>query len=247
MQNETIVEKQRIDKEASVFKKIPAIKVVFAESNEVMRRGVQAFLETEPDIELIGETDSTITAIKLTEELHPGVLLIDPMMSDMSLTEVKHIARRFPKTLIIVYSIDISETWILEALRSGIKGYVLKGSTADELLHAIREVAKGYHYLSRPFLELVIEFCVEKSHSGKSDPRGTLSTREKEVLLMVSRSLTSAEIGERLHISRRTVEKHVEVVRRKLGVVGSKTPLKHYILTLRSAEIRKKSRQLLIS
>ena len=114
------------------------------------------------------------------------------------------------------------ESYVLKALQNGAAGYVLKQADAADLLRAVREVMNGRHYLSPPLTERAIEEYVERAGSGTLDVYDTLTDREREVLQLTAEGHTSAETGERLHISSRTVESHRAHILQKLGLKGQK-------------------------
>ena len=114
-------------------------------------------------------------------------------------------------------------------MRLGVKGYVLKGRTVDELIQAIHEVSRGYYYLSQPLLKLVIKVCVDKMKANGSE-LNKLNPREKDVLLLLTQGLTNNEIAERLGIRIRTVEAHRMKARRKLGIRGNGATLIRYLM-----------------
>ena len=155
----------------------------------------------------------------MVESLHPDILVLDLMMGGLNGIEVtRQVSKQSPKTAIIILSMYNNEAYVLEALRAGAKGYILKDSTAAELVKAVREAIIGRHYLSMSLSERAIESYVEKSKETYLDPYDTLTTREREVLHLAAQSCTNAEIAERLYISRRTVEVHRANVMHKLGL-----------------------------
>jgi two-component system response regulator NreC len=118
-----------------------------------------------------------------------------------------------PQTRIIILSMHSSEAYVLEALRAGALGYVLKDSTSGDLVYAIREVMAGRHYLSPPLSERTIMGYLEKTRGGSYE---TLTRREREVLKLTAEGFSSSEVAERLVISPRTVETHRANIMRKL-------------------------------
>jgi two-component system response regulator NreC len=195
------------------------ITLVLAEDHHIVRQGIRSLLEAEADLKVIGEVSDGLEAIRMVESLHPDILVLDLMMGGLNGLEVaRQVGKQSPKTAIIILSMYNNEAYVLEALKAGAKGYVLKDSTADELVKAVREAVIGRHYLSASLSERAIENYVEKSRETYIDAYDTLTTREREVLHLAAQSCTNAEIAERLYISRRTVEVHRANVMHKLGL-----------------------------
>jgi two-component system response regulator NreC len=195
------------------------ITLVLAEDHHIVRQGIRSLLEAEADFKVIGEVSDGLEAVRMVESLHPDILVLDLMMGGLNGLEVaRQVSKHSPKTAIIILSMYNNEAYVLEALKAGAKGYVLKDSTTDELVKAVREAVIGRHYLSASLSERAIENYIEKSKETYIDPYDTLTTREREVLHLAAQSCTNAEIAERLYISRRTVEVHRANVMHKLGL-----------------------------
>lgn len=193
--------------------------IVLADDHDVVRRGLQFILETEPDFEVIGEAADGLETIRTVEQLRPDVLVIDVMMPGLSGLEVCwRVAEVAPHTSVVVVSMYSNEAYVIEALQAGAKGYVLKSSTQDELIPAVREAAIGRRYVSQA-LAGTIEAYMKKAKEGViSDSYEMLSNREREVLQLAAEGLTNAEIGERLFLSPRTIEDHRSSMMHKLGL-----------------------------
>jgi two-component system response regulator NreC len=195
------------------------ITLVLADDHHIVRQGLRSLLAAEADFEVIGEASDGLEAVRMVESLHPDVLVLDLMMGGLNGLEVaRQVGKQSPKTAVIILSMYNNEAYVLEALRAGAKGYVLKDSTAAELVQAVREAVIGRHYLSASLSERAIENYIEKSKETYLDPYDSLTTREREVLHLAVQGCTNAEIAERLYISRRTVEVHRANVIHKLGL-----------------------------
>lgn len=193
--------------------------IVLADDHHVVRQGLKALLEKEPDFEIVGEAGDGLETVQLVEKLLPNILVLDLMMGGINGIEVtRQVIKRAPKTAVVIFSIYGNEAYVLEALRAGAKAYVLKESTLSELVRAIREASTGHRYLGPPLPELAIEAYLQKSEVNVRDPYDTLTTREREVLHLAAEGFTNAEIARRLYISRRTVEIHRANMIRKLGL-----------------------------
>jgi DNA-binding NarL/FixJ family response regulator len=204
--------------------------VILADDHAIVRHGLRALLETEPGLSLIGEADDGLTAVRVVEQLKPDILIVDLMMPGLSGLEVMRQVRKCsPQTRIIVLSMHANEAYVLEALRNGALGYVLKGSEVRDLVHATQQVAAGRRYLSTPLSERAIEVYVQKAEASALDDYEILTTRERQVLHLAAEGLTNAEIGARLFISPRTAEVHRARLMRKLGL-QSHTELIRYAI-----------------
>lgn len=195
------------------------ISIVLADDHPVVRRGMRTLLESEADFAIVGEAGDGLETIRLVEQLHPDVLILDLMMPGLSGLEALRILRqRAPQTRVVILSMYNTNAFIAEALKNGATGYVLKGSSEKDLILAVREADAGKRFLSAPVTERAIEAYIEQARNGTLDPHETLTAREREVLQLVAEGKTSSEVAARLHISHRTVENHRTSLMRKLGL-----------------------------
>ena len=196
------------------------ISIVLADDHQVMRQGLRSLFRGEKDFEVIGEAGDGIEAIRQVENLRPDVLVLDLMMDGINGLEVtRQICERCPRTNIVILSTQSNEAYVGEALRAGAKAYVLKESSFEELVQAIRKSATGQHFLSLSLSERVIEAYLKK-RDASMDPYETLTTREREVLLLAAHGQSNAKIAERLVISRRTVEVHRAKMMHKMNLAN---------------------------
>ena len=194
------------------------ITIVLADDHNVVRHGLRLTLQ-ELGFEVIGEASDGLEAIQLVEELKPDILLCDLMMGSMNGLEVaRRVSNRHPKVGIVILSMYSDESYVVESLRAGAKGYVLKDCSGEELQQAITQVSKGKHYLGSYLSERAIEAYVRKANSGIQDPFDTLSSREREILQLVAQGMTSKDIAERLIVSPRTVDAHRSKLMHKLSL-----------------------------
>lgn len=195
--------------------------IVLADDHNVVRQGLRALLEGEPDLSIIGEASNGLEAVELAERLRPNVLVVDVMMPGLNGLEVtREVTQRSPLTRVIVLSMHANEAYVLEALKNGAVGYVLKDSCADELVQAVRQARTDRYYLSSPLSERAIASYVQRARKTSMDPYDALTTREREVLQLAAEGHTSAEIASRLFISARTVETHRANLMHKLGLTN---------------------------
>jgi DNA-binding NarL/FixJ family response regulator len=192
------------------------IRVIVADDHMIVRTGIRHVLESEPGFQVIGEAANGAEAVALAEKLHPDVVVLDISMPDESGLEV---AARLsgiagaPRVLIL--SMHNNPEYVLESVRAGANGYLLKDTAATELRTAIRAVCRGESYFSPPVASRLSAAVRGDAHASGLDQ---LTGREREVLLGVVRGRTNKEIAATLGISHRTVETHRESLMRKLQI-----------------------------
>jgi two-component system, NarL family, response regulator NreC len=193
--------------------------ILLADDHQVVIDGLEALLSGEPDMQVIGQATDGLQVLPRVLELKPEVLVLDLMMPGLGGLEVaRQVRDRAPDTKVIVLSMHSNDAYVVEALRNGAAGYVLKQADARALVDAIRAVRSGSRFLSPPLSEEKLERWQLDAKAAPLDLYDTLSTREREVLQLAAEGLTSAEIGERLTIGKRTVETHRANLQRKLGL-----------------------------
>ena len=205
-----------------------AISIILADDHPVVRRGMQALLESEQDFSIVGVASDGLEAVELTERLKPDVLVLDLMMPGLSGLEALRILReRSPRTRAVILSMYSSSAFVAQALQNGAVGYVLKECTEENLVRAVREAAAGRRFLSPPLTEIAIDAFIEQSKTGPFDPHETLTPRQREVLQLAAEGKTNAEIAARLNISQRTVENHRATLMQRLGLQNQTELIRH--------------------
>lgn len=193
------------------------IRVMLADDHPVVRAGVRALLSTEPDLEVVGEASSAAEAVSLAESLAPDVVLMDLQFGgELQGAEATRMIRggAAPDTRVLVLTNYDTDADILGAVEAGASGYLLKDAPPAELVGAIRAAASGGSALAPAIAVRLVE------RAGAPD--GRLSTREAEVLTLVSEGRSNREIGSKLFLSEATVKSHLVHIYTKLGV-GSRT------------------------
>jgi DNA-binding NarL/FixJ family response regulator len=195
------------------------VTILLADDHPIVRQGMRHLLEAEPDLAVVGEAADGLQTVQLVEKLKPQVLVVDMMMPGLNGLEVlRQVKKRSPATLSIVLSMQSADAYVLEALKSGASGYILKDAGPSELLIAVRQVLEGQRFLSPKLSERLIDAYIETSDKSVLDPYETLTDREREVLQMASEGLTTSEIARRLSISPRTAELYRSRMMSKLGL-----------------------------
>jgi DNA-binding NarL/FixJ family response regulator len=196
----------------------PAIRVLVADDHAIVRTGIRHVLETEPGFTVVGEASNGAEALALAVELAPDVVVLDISMPGGSgLGTAAKLRRQCPDTRILILSMHDNAEYVLESLRAGVHGYLLKDSAAAELGGAIRAVCQGESFFSPPVARQ-LGAVVRGELSGQAGAVAALTSRERQVLVGVAGGRTNKEIAQELGISHRTVESHRESLMRKLDV-----------------------------
>jgi NarL family two-component system response regulator LiaR len=195
------------------------IRILIADDHAIVREGLRALLATEPGIELVGEAADGEAAVHLYGALQPDIALLDLMMPRMDgINAIREITRQHPDARILVLTSFAEDDQVFPAIKAGASGYLLKDSSPQDLLHAIREVHRGESFLAPAIARRLIQ---EINRPGDlpqaSDP---LTARELEVLDLISKGLSNQEIADRLVISERTVRNHVGNILGKLHLAN---------------------------
>jgi DNA-binding NarL/FixJ family response regulator len=200
------------------------IRIVIADDHAVVREGTRTMLDKEKDMEVVGEAEYGEEAIRLIEELHPDVAVLDVSMPRLGGIEVtRRIKPRFPSLAILVLTIHDNDEYVFALLEAGAAGYLLKDARRHEVIEAIRAVASGESILHPSIARKVIQRAILGTvKSAEAAGAGQLSEREKEILRHAAKGLSNREIAETLCLSVRTVQGHINSIFHKLGV-GSRT------------------------
>jgi DNA-binding NarL/FixJ family response regulator len=191
-----------------------SIQVLLADDHEIVRQGLKLLLEKE-GIRVVAEAGDGRAAVRLANETHPDVAILDLSMPLLNgLDAAREILRDATGTRAILLTMYREEPFILDALRSGVHGYVLKTQAGADLVQAIRDVCRGTVYLSPGISRAVVE-----AYRGHAEaPPDPLSQREREVLQLVAEGRSTKQVAELLSISVKTAESHRSRIMHKLGV-----------------------------
>ncbi len=195
-----------------------SVTLLLADDHPIVRQGLRHLLECEPEFRIVAEAGDGIEALQKAELFKPDILVVDMMMPGVNGLEVLRQVRKIsPATRTIVLSMQSADAYVVEALKNGAAGYVLKETGPGELVNAVREVIKGNQFLSAKLSERFLSSGKEIENMPL-DAYETLTPREREILQMTAEGLTSTEIGDKLMISPRTVEVHRSNLTIKLGI-----------------------------
>jgi len=194
------------------------IRVLIADDHSIVRSGLRLLLESEPDIDVVGEALEGNEAINLVEKLLPDIVLMDITMPGMDgLEATRRIKNLWPQIKVLVLTMHRSDEYFFEMLKSGASGYILKGAETSDLIQAVRVVARGEVFLYPTMAQKLVKDYL--NFTQWSDKTGSfLSRREKEILLLMCEGFNSKEIAEKLVISPSTVHSHRSNIMAKLGL-----------------------------
>jgi len=194
------------------------IRVLLADDHPVVRIGLRALLEGEPDIRVVGEAGSADEAVELVRELQPDVAVLDISMPGNGLEALRRIAALGLPTRILILTVHAEERYLLPVLQAGGSGYVRKSSLHTDLVEAIRTVARGEVFIDQAAARTLLQGYLERARAGEvQDPAQLLSEREREVLRLTAAGYTAQEIADQLFLSPKTVETYRHRVMQKLG------------------------------
>jgi DNA-binding NarL/FixJ family response regulator len=196
------------------------ISVLLADDQELVRSGFRLILELEDGIEVVGEAADGREAVRLAKELQPDVVLMDVRMPELDGIEATRRLQHagIEARVLVLTTFDLDE-YVYGAIRAGASGFLLKDAPREQLVTAVRTVARGEALLAPAITQRLIERFVARPPAGEAAPAiADLSTRELEVLRLLARGLSNAEIAAELFVGEATVKTHVAHILRKLDV-----------------------------
>ncbi len=196
------------------------IRIIVVDDHPILRRGLQMILKAQADMQVVGEAGSVDEAMVLARELKPDVVILDLSLPDRSGVElISDIRVQCPGAKVLVLTIHDDESYIRKVLSEGGSGYLLKNAVDEELVLAVRAVARGEMVLDPSLTrELLLELmCGSRPKPAKAE-EDLLSDRQREILAMIAQGYTDRQISEKIHISIKTVESHKARIKEKLNV-----------------------------
>lgn len=207
------------------------IRVILTDDHTIVRAGIKALLEKQPDIEVVGETSEGRETLRQVELLKPDMVLMDIAMPGMNgLEATALLSKNFPQVRVLALTMHDEEEYFYEVIRAGAMGYVLKDAAPTELVSAIRAVAEGKAFLTPRVTRILVNDYLKRIESGeKVAAYDGLTEREREVLKLIASGNTNQEIANLLHLSVNTVQVHRTHIMEKLNL-HNRTELVKYAL-----------------
>lgn len=195
------------------------MRILLADDHRIFREGLKPLLAARPDFEVVAEAEDGLTALEMARDHRPDLVLLDISMPGMNGIELtRHLVDERPDLPVIILSMHGDRRFVLEALRAGARGYLVKDGGFEELLSAIAAVTEGRIFLSADLSDQIIRDFVARADAEEGSAFAVLSAREREVLQMLAEGLATKEIAGRLALSAKTVESHRRAVMDKLAI-----------------------------
>ncbi len=195
------------------------IKVLIADDHQIVRESLRALLEKEPGITVVGEAGEGRTALRLARELVPDVIIMDVVMAELNGIEAtRQVVAEFPEIKVIALSMHNDRRFVLNMLKAGARGYLLKDCASQNLIKAIRLVIANKTYISHEIADLVVKDYLATTGPVEESSSALLTGREIEVLQLIVEGQTNSKIAEALKVSIKTVESHRHAIMLKLDI-----------------------------
>ncbi len=196
-----------------------SIRILLADDHKITRQGLRSLLDKHPDMEVVAEAEEGRTAVRLVRELVPNVVIMDVSMPDLNgMQATRKIIAEFPNIKIIALSMHSDSLFVIEMLKSGASGYLLKDCAFEELERAIRTVVADKTYLSPTISSVVVDDYLHRLSRADFADSEVLTDREREVLQLMAEGKSTKRIALELHISAKTVETHRRQIMNKLDI-----------------------------
>jgi len=194
-------------------------KILLADDHKIIREGLRALLDKEPDMEVVGEAQDGLTTVKLARKLLPNIIIMDIGMPDMNgIDATRQIISETQGIKVIALSMHSDRRFVLQMLKAGASGYLLKDSAFEELASAIKTVIAGQPYLSPKITDVVIKEYIFSLPKNEDTVFTKLTVREREVLQLIAEGKATRQIAMHLNVSVKTIETHRQQVMEKLGI-----------------------------
>lgn len=195
------------------------VKVLVVDDHEVVRQGIKLVLETDPELEVVGEAASGEDAIERVRELKPNVVVMDIGMPGLSGFEAtRRIRQSHPDVQVLALTVHDSEAYVFQMLQAGATGYIVKRAPAADVIQAVKRAYHGEAVLHPSVAKLLIRDYLTRVEKGEEASYDTLSDREHEILKLIAEGQTNREIADLLFLSVKTVQAHRANLMRKLGM-----------------------------
>lgn len=195
------------------------MKILIVGDQGIMRQGLRSLIEKQDDMEVVGEAEDGLTAAQLTTELLPDVIIMDITTPDLNtIKATRLILRQIPNVRIIALSMCSNKHLVIEMLKAGALGYVLKSYLFDELIKALHVVAANGHYLSPQITDILVEDFTNHSSTAETGNSSRLTDRECKILQLLADGKTIKQIALHLNISPKTADANRRQIMNKLGI-----------------------------
>lgn len=196
-----------------------SIRIILADDHKIVREGLRSLLEKGPGMEVIAEAENGLTALKQAQELSPDVVIMDIAMPDLNgLEATRKIIAANPGVKVIALSMHSDKRFVVEMLKAGAAGYLLKDCAFEELANAIHAVVANRTYLSPKIAEIVIKDYIRRFPKTELSVYSILTPREREVLQLLSEGKTTRQVASHLQVSIKTVETYRKQIMDKLDI-----------------------------
>jgi DNA-binding NarL/FixJ family response regulator len=195
------------------------IKVLICDDQDIVCEGLQAILSSDAELQVVGLAYGGAQAVQLAMELQPDVVLMDLKMPDVNGVEAtQQIRQHQPETRVLVLTTYDADEWVFDAIRSGASGYLLKDTPRETLISAIKGTAQGQTYVGSTVAGKLFSHIAQGGSSLPTAALDQLNERERELLQLIGRGLSNAEIAAKLHLSHGTVRNYLSALFEKLDV-----------------------------